>query len=254
MIIMLAPCCYACAVLVPLKGLRAEENVSIRVAIVDDHKICRVGLRFMLEQQPDFSVVGEAACVREASLLIESERPDVAIVDVRLRGESSLASLPGLMIRSPDTRFLILSVHDEPEAVRQALSLGAHGYVNKAADAAEILAGVRAVASGRSFLSVPLKRDGLDSFISLRPVAADAESVRPTARPLSEREREILQLFATGRTHRQIADQLGLRLKTVETYRSRLGDKFGVRSRVELIHCARELGLVDKEPRLPTAG
>ncbi|HEX6245319.1 MAG TPA: LuxR C-terminal-related transcriptional regulator, partial [Polyangiales bacterium] len=73
------------------------------------------------------------------------------------------------------------------------------------------------------------------------------------ARPLSEREREILQLFATGRTHRQIADQLGLRLKTVETYRSRLGDKFGVRSRVELIHCARELGLVDQEP-LPTAG
>ena len=195
-----------------------------------------------------------SSSVREASLLIEAEHPDVAIVDVRLRGESSLASLPSLLTRAPDTRFLILSVHDEPEAVREALSLGAHGYVNKSADSAEIDAGVRAVAGGRSFLSVPLKRDGLDSFISLRPALVDAESVRPTARPLSEREREILQLFATGRTQRQIADLLGLRLKTVETYRSRLGDKFGVRSRVELIHCARELVLVDQEPRLPPVG
>ncbi|HEX6242156.1 MAG TPA: response regulator transcription factor, partial [Polyangiales bacterium] len=125
-----------------------------------------MGLRYMLEQQPDFNVVGEAASVREASLLIEAERPDVAIVDVRLRGESSLVALPHLLTCSPDTRFLILSVHDEPQAVREALSLGAHGYVNKAADSAEILTGVRAVAGGRSFLSVPLKPAGLDSFIS----------------------------------------------------------------------------------------
>jgi two-component system response regulator NreC len=199
----------------------------------------------MLEQQSDFSLVGEASTVREACVLIECERPDVAVLDVQLRGESSLASLPLLLTKSPETRILILSVHDEPAAVREALALGAHGYVNKAADAEEILAGIRAVASGRSFLSVPLKRTGLDSFISLRPVS-EHEATRPTSRPLSEREHEILQLFAAGHTHRQIADLLGLRLKTVETYRSRLGDKFGVRSRVELVHYARELGLVDE--------
>jgi two-component system response regulator NreC len=228
----------------PLLGMRAGGNVSIRVAIVDDHKVCRVGLRFMLEQQPDFCVVGEAGSIPEASLLFESERPDVAILDVRLSGESSLAALPVFLTVSPHTRILILSVEDAPSTVREALTGGAHGYVNKAADSDEILAGVRAVAGGRSFLSVPLRRPGLDSFVALKPVS-HFDSVRPTARPLSEREREILQLFASGHTHRQIADLLGLRLKTVETYRSRLGDKFGVRSRVELIHCARELGLVD---------
>lgn len=219
--------------------------MSIRVAIVDDHKVCRVGLRYMLEQQPDFSVVGEAGSVHDAGLLLETERPDVAVLDLRLGVESSLMALELLIGRSPETRVLILSVQDEPDTVRSALARGAHGFVNKAADPEEILAGVRAVASGRSFLSIPLRRVGLDSFIALKPVP-EHETVRHTARPLSDREREILQLFASGHTQRQIAALLGLRLKTVETYRSRLGDKFGVRSRVELIHCARELGLVDE--------
>lgn len=228
--------------------------MSVRVAIVDDHKVCRVGLRFMLAEQGGFSVVGEADCVDSAVTLVSKEQPDVAVVDLRLGERSSVPALPRMLLSSPSTRVLILSMQDDPEAVREALAAGAHGYVNKAADAEEILGGVRAVAGGRSFLSVALKRAALDGIIDTRPPAAVSEISPPRAktRPLSEREHEILQLFAIGHTHREIADRLGLRVKTIETYRSRLGDKFGVRSRDELVQCARALGLIG--PRLRSSG
>lgn len=230
--------------------------MTVRLAIVDDHKVCRVGLRLILERQPDFCVVGEADSAAEAAALIASVRPDVAILDVRLQAQSSLDSLPSFLSSSPGTRFLILSVHDEPQAVRDALDAGAHGFVNKAADPEEIVGGVRSLVSGRSFMSVPLQRHGSFHSAPFRDVnhSTAAPASRAGARPLSEREREILQLFAIGHTHREIADRLGLRLKTVETYRSRLGDKFGVRSRRELVHCAYELGLVTHAPPLVSEG
>jgi DNA-binding NarL/FixJ family response regulator len=225
--------------------------MSVRVAIIDDHKICQVGLRCMFQDQPDFTVVGDADSARRALELVQREKPDVVTLDVRIQGESGLDLLPHLLEQSPGTRVLVVSVHEDPQTLREAVARGAHGYVNKGADAEEIIGAVRSVARGRSFWSVPLERGGPAHFLSRAP---EPSSLRPAGRPLSEREREILQLFALGHTQRQIAERLGLRLKTVETYRSRLGDKFGVRSRDELVQCARQLGLLEPAPLLCAAG
>jgi DNA-binding NarL/FixJ family response regulator len=254
-----------------------EGWARVRVSIADDHQVFRVGLRAVLEAEPELEVVGEAASAPAALTLVTVQKPDVAILDMRMGDDSGLSIIPELLVRSPKTRVLILSMHEEPEIVRQALSSGVHGYVNKAADPSEIVRGVNALAQGRSFLSVRLEPAGLGqaalpresarfdyrrsespSPSSARP-SASAElskvcsrteqraSTSPSARPLSEREREILDLFARGLTQRQIADALGVRLKTIETYRCRLGDKFAVRSRAELVRQARELGLVRGE-------
>lgn len=229
--------------------------MSVRVAIIDDHKICQVGLRCMFQEQPDFTVVGDADSARAALVLVAAEKPDVVTLDVRIQGESGLELLPLLLDQSPNTRVLVLSVHEDLQTLREALDRGAHGYVNKGADAEEIVGAVRSVVRGRSFWSVPLERSGPHHFLSQapEPEPTASSSTRPFSRPLSEREHEVLQLFARGFTQRQIADRLGLRLKTVETYRSRLGDKFGVRSRDELVQCARQLGLLESAPLLCVA-
>jgi two-component system, NarL family, response regulator NreC len=217
-----------------------DDSVSVRVVIVDDHKICQFGLRSMLQAHPDLSVVGGAETARAALELVASEKPDVVTLDIRIQHESGLLLLPKLLEASPSTRVLVLSVHEDQETLREALARGAHGYVNKAAEADEIIGAVRSVARGRSFWSVPFEPGP-----PLPSPEQEGGSLRPSARPLSERERQVLQLYAGGHTQRQIADRLGLRLKTIETYRSRLGDKFGVRSREQLVDCARQLGLVD---------
>jgi DNA-binding NarL/FixJ family response regulator len=222
----------------------------MRVTIADDHQIIRVGLRSILQAEPDIEVVGEATCCAEALSTIEQAKPDVTILDLNMPDGSGLAVVPSLLEASPETRILVLTMHAEPHIIRSALAAGVHGFLNKAAEPEEVVRAVRSVAQGRAFVSVPLS-GGLGELVgsgaSGEEARAPRESVRPrdSGRPLSEREREILALFASGLTHRQIAEQLKLSVKTVETYRSRLGDRFGARSRGELVRCARELGLLD---------
>jgi two-component system response regulator NreC len=223
----------------------------MRVSIADDHQIIRVGLRSILQAEPDIQVVAEATSCAEALSTIELAKPDVAILDLNLPDGSGLAVVPALLETSPDTRILVLTMHAEPHIIRSALAAGVHGFLNKAAEPEEVVRAVRAVAQGRAFVSVPLS-GGLGELVATgsedsRPPAPLRDSARPrdSGRPLSDREREILALFASGLTHRQIAAQLKLSVKTVETYRSRLGDRFGARSRGELVQCARELGLLD---------
>jgi two-component system response regulator NreC len=222
----------------------------MRVTIADDHQIIRVGLRSILQAEADIQVVAEATSAAEALATVEQAKPDVSILDLNLPDGSGLSIVPALLEASPETRILVLTMHAEPHIIRSALAAGVHGFLNKAAEPEEVVRAVRSVAQGRAFVSVPMM-GGLGEVVgNAEPdprAAALAESVRPrdTGRPLSEREREILGLFAGGLTHRQIAEQLGLSVKTVETYRSRLGDRFGARSRGELVRCARELGLLD---------
>jgi two-component system response regulator NreC len=224
----------------------------MRVTLADDHQIIRVGLRSILQAEPDIAVVGEATSAAEAVTTVSQARPDVAILDLNLPDGSGLSVVPQLLEASPDTRILVLTMHAEPHIIRSALAAGVHGFLNKAAEPDEVVRAVRSVAQGRAFVSVPLAGGlgGLGGVVASSdeaPLRASGESQRPrdTGRPLSEREREILALFAGGLTHRQIAERLGLSVKTVETYRSRLGDRFGARSREELVRCARELGLLD---------
>jgi two-component system response regulator NreC len=221
----------------------------MRVSLADDHQIIRVGLRSILQAEPDISVVAEATSAAEALATVSQVKPDVTILDVNLPDGSGLSIVPALLEASPDTRILVLTMHAEPHIIRSALAAGVHGFLNKAAEPEEVVRAVRSVAQGRAFVSVPLA-GGLGGVVGseheARPsVASESQRPRDTGRPLSEREREILALFAGGLTHRQIAEQLKLSVKTVETYRSRLGDRFGARSRSELVRCARELGLLD---------
>jgi two-component system invasion response regulator UvrY len=218
----------------------------MRVIVAEHNHLIRIGLLTVLEQQPDIQVVGDAACEEDALLLLKAERLDVAIIDFHLPGRFEM-SLVDTLRSSSNVRILMLSAGGEPEVVRRSLTAGVHGHVTKAAEPAELVRAVRSVAAGRAFLSVPFEPLGFGELLPQREHRADVPaSIRPANQPrrLSERERQVLELFAQGHTYRQIAAILGVRAKTVDTYRSRLGDKFGVRSRAELVCNARELGLL----------
>lgn len=232
-----------------------KSEMPLRIGIADDHRIIRVGLRAILEQQGDMRVVGEADTAQGALELITRERPDVAIIDINLPDDSGLSILPTIARLSPATRVLVLTGHAEPEMARRSISAGIHGYLNKAAEPMDVVHAVRMIAAGQSFFSVPLEGAHLGDFLAFKtsqPTPSSIPASVASARPMSDRERQVLGLFAQGLTHRQIADAIGVRVKTVETYRSRLGDRFGVRSREELVRCALELGLVSVVPEAPT--
>lgn len=214
----------------------------MRVVLADQHHVVRLGVRMVLEEQGDIQVVGEASSAREMLRLVREQGPDVAVMDTNLPDGHGLAVVPALMSTCASLRILILSMEETPDAVRGALAAGVHGYVTKAAEPADVVRAVRSLAAGRAFLSIPVEHFGLGDFL---PSRADTRStsVLPSMR-LSERERQVLELFAKGHTHREVADILGVRAKTVDTYRSRLGDKFGVRSRAELVSSARKHGFL----------
>jgi DNA-binding NarL/FixJ family response regulator len=218
----------------------------MRIVLADYYQVVRVGLRVVLEQQGDIHVVGEAGSAQAAVDLVIAKQPDIVVFDLNFPDAAGLAIVRTLLVAAPQIRLLLLTANDEPHLVRKALAAGVHGCLTKTAEPAEMVRAVRSLAAGRSFISVPLAR-GASSF---PPAEAPAPaSTTPSAgRPLSKREQQVLELFAEGRTLRQVADILGVRAKTVETYRSRLGDKFRVRSRAELVVSAREMGLLPMQP------
>jgi DNA-binding NarL/FixJ family response regulator len=225
----------------------------MRLTIADDHQIVRVGLRALLEAQPDLTVVGEAATADGALKLILEEQPDVALLDINMPGGSGLTVVSTVRATLPSTRLLVLSMHADWDTVRDAVTRGAHGYISKSAEPDEIVQAVRSVAAGRAFLSVPADAQAA-CMLRSDPPPPPSRSSAPPARSLSERERQVLELFARGYTHRQIAEALGIRAKTIETYRARLGAKFGARTLAEIVHSAREHGLLLKPLQQPLVG
>jgi len=206
---------------------------KIRVMLADDHAILRAGLRMLLDAQPDMAVVAEAADGEEAIRRAGGSRPDVAVVDLTMPGLSGVETLEGLRREAPATRLLVLTMHDDPGYARLALAAGASGHVIKDAESAELLAAIRAVHRGRTFVQV-----------GAEPAAADPP--RPPVPALSPRERQVLELLAHGHTNREVADRLSLSVKTVETHRARLSDKLGLHSRADLVRLAIELGLLGR--------
>lgn len=224
----------------------------MRIVIADYYQVVRVGLRVVFEQQGDVHVVGEAGSARATLDLVLAKQPDVVVFDLNLPDAAGLAIVRTLLVAAPKVRLLLLTGNEEPHLVRKALAAGVHGCLSKASEPAEVVRAARSLVAGRSFISLPIGRspsslpEPLPAIAEPRPssVPPRPASVAPTAKPLSRREQQVLELFAQGRTLRQVADILGVRAKTVETYRSRLGDKFRVRSREELVCSARELGLL----------
>jgi two-component system response regulator NreC len=211
--------------------------MSIRTVVVDDHAVVRSGLRLVLEAENDIVVVAEAPDARQAIFEARAHRPDVILLDVVMPGRSGIEAIPDLLREAPEAKVLVLSMQDDPAYVREAFGAGASGYVLKEAADAEVVTAVREVASGQRYVHPTL---------GARLVAAEAEErARAVEDPLSEREHEILRLLALGHTNQEIASQLHLSVRTVETHRAHIMQKLRISTRAELVRYALERGMLD---------
>jgi two-component system response regulator NreC len=207
-----------------------HDEPVLRVVIADDHTMVRSGLRMLLEVEPDVVVVAEAGSVAGTMACMREHTPDVLILDVHLGAENGLDAMPELLDASPSTRVLVLTMQDDPAFARKALRSGASGYVLKEAPRADLVAALRAVARDEKYLHPQL--------------AARVVLGQEPRTSLTPRELEILRLIALGNTNTQIAGELFLSVRTVETHRANIQRKLGVSSRSELVRCALELELI----------
>lgn len=207
--------------------------MTLRIALIDDHLLFRQGLSAIVGMQQDMTVVMEAGDAREVYAAIEGEPPDVAVVDVSLRGSSGIAATREILRRAPDVKVLILTMHTNEDFAAQAFAAGASGYALKDQDAGEVLDAIRAVASGQRYLA-----PSLSSAVLARPRANG-----PLAQ-LSPREREVFDLIVQSRSNRDIATYLCISIKTVETHRSSINRKLGAHSTADLVRIAARNGLI----------
>jgi DNA-binding NarL/FixJ family response regulator len=211
----------------------------IRVLVADDHAIVRTGIRHVLESEPGFAVVGEASTGTEALELADALQPDVVVLDISMPGTSGIQVAAELRRRAPATHVLVLSMHDNTEYVLESLRAGAHGYLLKDTAATDLRGAIRAVRRGESYFS-PAIAGKLSAVFRGDPAASEAR----TLTLLTGRERQVLVGVAQGHTNREIAAQLGISPRTVETHRENLMKKLGVRTVAGLTRLALEAGLV----------
>jgi DNA-binding NarL/FixJ family response regulator len=208
----------------------------IGVLIADDHGIVRSGLRMLLERQPDISVVAEAEDGVQALELAQAERPDVAVLDVSMPRMTGIQAAREIVAHSPETRVVLLSMHDDDRYFLEGLKAGACGYVLKRAADSDLIEAVRTVAAGRRFFSAEGQRELARKWTEGSDEARD---------PLTPRELEVVKLIAEAHTNKQIAETLRLSEKTVESHRSNVFAKLGMRDRVELVRYAIRRGLIE---------
>jgi DNA-binding NarL/FixJ family response regulator len=209
----------------------------IRVLIADDHGIVRSGLRMLIDRQKDMEVVAEAEDGVAALESTQANRPDVAVLDVSMPRMTGLQAAREIRAHVPDTRVLLLSMHDDERYFLEGLEAGAAGYVLKRAADTDLIGAVRTVAGGRTFLSDDAQRALMDEWlVKGSPVPDDR---------LTPRELEVVKLIAEAFTNRQIAETLKLSEKTIESHRSNVLSKLAMRDRVELVRYAIRRGLVE---------
>lgn len=219
---------------------------KLRIVLADDHGVLRAGLRALLDGQPDLGVVGEAETADAAVEQVRRLRPDVALMDVRMPG-GGLAAARRIKQELPSVLVLILSQYDDPTYLHQALAAGASGYALKRAAGQELLRAIRAVARGEVYLDPAVARVLVEeSWGPRQPVPEPAPAA--AGQPLSEREAQVLRLVALGHTTQQVAEQLFLSIRTVETYKLRGMEKLGLSGRAALVRYAMQHGLLESEP------
>ena len=213
----------------------------MNVLLVEDHAIVRQGIKALLEEEADITVVGETGNGSEALLLVEQFRPHIVLMDLSLPGLGGVEAIHQIRDRFPGVRVVVLSMFDSEEYVFRALKAGASGYVVKQSSSTELVLALRAVAAGSTFLSPTVSEILIDGYIN-RPDASSQEDGRLAL--LTPREREVLQLVAKGFNSRQIAEQLHVSIKTVETHRTNMMQKLDVHDRAGLVKFAIACGLI----------
>ena len=217
--------------------------MSITVFLADDHAVVRDGLRFLLEAQPEITVVGDAVDGRQAVHRVRQLCPNVLVIDIAMPELNGIEAARQIARHCPSTQTIILSMHSTSEHVYRALQAGARGYLLKESAGMEVADAVRAVHAGHRYLSAKISDRLIDDYVRTRQTG---ETVSPLDR-LSPREREILQLLVEGRSHAEIADTLSLSPKTVETYRSRMMRKLSISDLPGLVKFAIQHGLTPLE-------
>ena len=208
---------------------------SIRVMIVDDHAVLRSGLRLVIEREDGLEVAGEAGTAEDAVRSFERFQPNLVLMDLEMPGIGGLAGVKRLQELHPDVSVLVLSMHGEADDVRRAFEAGARGYVLKTAVDEELIRAIRAVSSGERYLHP-----------SLGAVLAQPPESRGAIDELSSREREVLRLLALGHTNQEIAQQLYVSVRTVESHRAHIMTKLRAASRAEMVRHAIAGGLLEE--------
>ena len=221
----------------------ATKRISLLLA--DDHAVLRAGLRMLLDAEPDMEVVGEASDGAEVVELALKLKPDVVLMDITMEGMSGLTATRVIKERVAETKVLVLTMHEDEGYLRQMLEAGATGYVLKRAANAELAVAIRAVHRGEVFLYPSFSRVLLRDLVSKG--GAKQKALQDSYELLSQRERKTLRLVALGYTNKQIASQMFLSVKTVESYRARVMDKLGLKGRAALVRYALLKGLLESE-------
>jgi two-component system, NarL family, response regulator NreC len=210
-----------------------DTTETIRIVIADDHAVVRRGLRQVLEAEPGFEVVAEAANLDDARRYARGHHPHVLVLDLNMPGGSSLEQIPSIRVEFPDTQIVVLTMQNEPAYARQALSAGALGYVLKEAAEEELVEAIKRASVGDTYLNPRL--------------GARVASEPPPGPPdgLSEREVDVLRLIALGYTNAEIGEQLHLSVRTVETHRAHIQQKLSLATRSDLVRYALAHNLVD---------
>ncbi|HUO30063.1 MAG TPA: response regulator transcription factor [Bryobacteraceae bacterium] len=212
----------------------------VRIVLADDHTVMRNGLRLLLERQPNLQVVGEAADGRQAVALSESARPDVVIMDIAMPNLNGIEATRQIVNQNPHTAIAILSMHSDESYVIRALKAGARAYLLKDSAEADLLAAVHALTEGKSFFSPAISKILVEDYMR----QLESRGAEDTYELLTNREREILQLLAEGRTNKEVANMLNLSLYTVETHRTHILQKLNLHSVPELILYAVRKGII----------
>lgn len=210
---------------------------KLRIFLADDHAVVREGLKALVNAQPDMEVIGEAGNGRAAWQQAQALQPDVVLMDVSMPEMNGARATERLKQACPEVKVLALTMHENKVYLRQLLQAGASGYVLKRAASEELIRAIRTVATGKVYLDPVLAGKVVDSFLLRQSTDA-----APQFNDLSERETEVLRLIAWGHSNKEIAAQLDISVKTVETYKARLMEKLDLRSRADIVRYALHQG------------
>ena len=207
----------------------------VRILLVDDHAVLRAGLRLLLEREEGLEPVGEAGTAEDAIRSLPRLQPDVVVIDIEMPGMGGIEGATRILERSPASRILVLSMHDQARDVRRAFDAGAHGYLLKSAADEDLVRAVRAVAAGERYV-----HPSLGAVLAAPPADGPHDE-------LSVREKKVLRLLALGHTNQEIAESLVVSVRTVESHRAHVMTKLRVTTRAEMVRVALDAGLLADE-------